>query len=176
LRQVCSAGLPRAANSPWHSPRIRTRKRRRRTVHNFPSLIPNSRERSAKPTRRVHAPHDAPKEWRDKFAGKFDQGWDKVRDETFERQKKLGVIPPDTKLTPPASGLPAWHTLSPEQQRVYARMKEVVKGRVDRTIPIRIALDETPDVGEDAGTPVNLSYDVPFKFSGKIEKVTIELK
>jgi hypothetical protein len=72
--------------------------------------------------------------------------------------------------------LPAWNTLSPEQQRVYARMKEVVKGRVDRTIPIRIALDETPDVGEDAGTPVNLSYDVPFKFSGKIEKVTIELK
>ena len=47
---------------------------------------------------------------------------------------------------------------------------------MERTIPIRIALDETLDVGEDAGTPVNLSYDVPFKFTGKIEKVTIELK
>jgi hypothetical protein len=54
--------------------------------------------------------------------------------------------------------------------------KEVAKGRVERTIPIRVALDETLDVGEDAGTPVNLSYDVPFKFTGKIEKVTIELK
>ncbi|MCX7409832.1 MAG: hypothetical protein NTZ32_17285 [Planctomycetales bacterium] len=53
--------------------------------------------------------------------------------------------------------------------------KEVAKGRVERTIPIRIALDETLDVGEDCGTPVNLSYDVPFKFSGKIEKVTIGL-
>ena len=54
--------------------------------------------------------------------------------------------------------------------------KEVAKGRIERTMPIRIALDETLDVGEDAGTPVNLSYQVPFKFSGKIEKVTIDLK
>lgn len=54
--------------------------------------------------------------------------------------------------------------------------KEVAKGRVERTIPIRVALDETLDVGEDCGTPVNLSYDVPFKFSGKIEKVNVNLK
>lgn len=54
--------------------------------------------------------------------------------------------------------------------------QEVAKGRVERTIPIRIALDETLDVGEDAGTPVNLSYDVPFQFQGTIEKVTIDLK
>ena len=53
--------------------------------------------------------------------------------------------------------------------------QEVAKGRVERTIPIRVSEDETLDIGEDCGTPVNLSYDVPFKFSGKIEKVTIGL-
>lgn len=53
---------------------------------------------------------------------------------------------------------------------------EIAKGRVEKTIPIRIALDETLDIGEDCGTPVNLNYDVPFKFTGKIEKVVIDLK
>lgn len=46
----------------------------------------------------VHAPHQVPKEWIDKYRGKFDQGWDKLRDETLARQKQLGVVPPDTKL------------------------------------------------------------------------------
>ena len=54
--------------------------------------------------------------------------------------------------------------------------KEVAKGRIERTVPIRVSLDEGLDVGEDTGTPVSLSYDVPFKFTGKIEKVTIDLK
>jgi arylsulfatase len=54
--------------------------------------------------------------------------------------------------------------------------KEVAKGRIEKTIPIRISLDEGLDVGEDTGTPVDLSYDVPFKFTGKIDKVTVELK
>lgn len=53
--------------------------------------------------------------------------------------------------------------------------KEVAKGRIDKTIPIRVSLDEGTDVGEDAGTPVNLSYDVPFKFTGELKKVVIEL-
>ena len=53
--------------------------------------------------------------------------------------------------------------------------KPVATGRVERTIPIRVALDETQDVGEDVGTPVSLSYDVPFSFTGKLEKVTIDL-
>ncbi len=47
----------------------------------------------------THAPHHVPKEWADKYKGKFDQGWDKLREETFVRQKKLGVIPPDSQLT-----------------------------------------------------------------------------
>jgi arylsulfatase len=54
--------------------------------------------------------------------------------------------------------------------------KEVAKGRIEKTVPIRVSLDEGLDVGEDTGTPVNLNYDVPFKFTGKIAKVTIDLK
>ena len=53
---------------------------------------------------------------------------------------------------------------------------EVARGRIDRTVPIRISLDEGLDVGEDTGTPVNLSYDVPFRFTGQIKKVVIDLK
>jgi hypothetical protein len=54
--------------------------------------------------------------------------------------------------------------------------RQVAQGRIDRTIPIRVALDEGLDVGGDTGTPVTPSYDVPFKCIGKIEKVTIDLK
>ena len=54
--------------------------------------------------------------------------------------------------------------------------KEVAKGRIGHTIPVRISLDESLDIGEDTGTPVDHSYDVPFRFPGKIEKVTIDLK
>lgn len=73
----------------------------------------------------THAPHQAPKSWIDKFKGKFDQGWDKYREETFERQKKLGVIPADTKLTARSKGLPSWDELNADQKRLYARMMEV---------------------------------------------------
>jgi arylsulfatase len=54
--------------------------------------------------------------------------------------------------------------------------KQVAQGRIERTVPIRYSLDEGLDVGEDTGTPVNLTYDVPFKFTGKIDKVMIDLK
>ena len=60
----------------------------------------------------THAPHHAPKEWIDKFEGKFDMGWDVYREETFARQVKLGVIPPNTKLTERSEGLPAWDSLN----------------------------------------------------------------
>jgi arylsulfatase len=76
----------------------------------------------------THAPHQAPQEWIDKFKGQFDQGWDQYRIDTFERQKKLGVIPADAKLTPRPAALAAWDSLSPEEQRVYARMMEVFAG------------------------------------------------
>lgn len=73
----------------------------------------------------THSPHHAPKEWIDKFKGKFDMGWDKYREETFERQKKLGVIPASSKLTPRPDSLPAWDTLNADQKRLYSRMMEV---------------------------------------------------
>jgi arylsulfatase len=73
----------------------------------------------------THSPHHAPKDWIAKFKGKFDMGWDKYREETLERQKKLGVVPQNTKLTQRSPGLPAWDSLQPDQKRLYARMMEV---------------------------------------------------
>jgi arylsulfatase len=73
----------------------------------------------------AHAPHHAPKEWIAKFKGKFDQGWDKVREETFARQKALGVIPANAKLTERSAGIPAWDSLNADQKKVFAHMMEV---------------------------------------------------
>ena len=78
----------------------------------------------------THAPHMAPRDWIDKFRGRFDQGWDSVREETFARQKKLGVVPADAVLTPRPEVLPAWDSLTPQMKRVYARMMEVDAGQL----------------------------------------------
>jgi arylsulfatase len=76
-----------------------------------------------------HAPHHAPKEWIAKFKGKFDQGWDKVREETLARQIKLGVVPEGTKLAPiPHKDIVPWAKLSDDQKKVFARMMEVYAG------------------------------------------------
>ena len=76
----------------------------------------------------AHAPHHAPKEWIAKYKGKFDQGWDKVREETLARQIKMGIVPANTQLTKRPDQLPAWDSLSPDQKRLYARMMEVYAG------------------------------------------------
>ena len=76
----------------------------------------------------AHAPHHAPKDWIAKFKGKFDHGWDKQRAMTLENQKKMGVVPADTKLTPRPKEIPAWDSLSADQKRLYARMMEVYAG------------------------------------------------
>jgi len=76
----------------------------------------------------AHAPHQAPKEWIAKFKGKFDQGWDKVREETLERQKKLGVIPQNTKLTKRPAEIPAWDSLTADQKKLFAHEMEVYAG------------------------------------------------
>jgi len=76
----------------------------------------------------AHAPHHAPKDWIAKYKGQFDQGWDKVREETLARQIKLGIVPPGTKLTARPAEIPAWDTLSPDQKRLFARMMEVYAG------------------------------------------------
>jgi len=76
----------------------------------------------------THAPHQAPRDWIDRFKGQFDMGWDAYREQTLERQKKLGVVPKDTKLTARSKGLPAWDPLDADQKRLYARMMEVFAG------------------------------------------------
>ena len=73
----------------------------------------------------THAPHHVPKEWIAKFKGQFDQGWDKLREETFTRQKKLGLIPQDTILTPRPSNLPAWDSFDTKHKELYSRMAEI---------------------------------------------------
>ncbi len=76
----------------------------------------------------THAPHHVAKEWADKYKGQFDEGWDVYRERTLERQKKLGIVPPDTELTPRPDAYPAWDGLSDAERRLYARQMEVFAG------------------------------------------------
>ena len=81
----------------------------------------------------THAPHQVPKEWSDKYKGKFDQGWDKLREQTFARQKQLGVIPPNAKLTPRDPAFPAWDSVPAEVKKLYAHQMEVYAGYQENT-------------------------------------------
>jgi arylsulfatase A-like enzyme len=72
-----------------------------------------------------HAPHHVPKNWVAKYKGKFDQGWDKVREETFARQKKLGVIPPECELTRRPDEIPSWDKTDAKLRPVLARQMEI---------------------------------------------------
>jgi len=75
-----------------------------------------------------HAPHHVAKEWADKYKGKFDQGWDALREEIFTRQKQLGIIPEDAELTDRPDLFPAWESLSDDEKKLYARQMEVYAG------------------------------------------------
>jgi arylsulfatase A-like enzyme len=79
----------------------------------------------------THAPHHPPKEWADKYKGKFDQGWDKLREETFARQKKLGVIPQDCQLTQRHKEIPAWDEMPAALKPVLIRQMEVYAGYME---------------------------------------------
>ena len=81
----------------------------------------------------THAPHHAPKEYIEKYKGKFDQGWDKLREETFARQKEMGIIPQDAQLTPRPKEIPSWDSQTPEQQRLFARQMEVFAAFAEHT-------------------------------------------
>ena len=97
----------------------------------------------------AHAPHHAPKDWIAKFRGQFDQGWDKVREETLARQIKLGVVPANTRLTPRPKEIPAWDSLSADQKKVYARMMEVYAGALSHADhEIGRVIDAVADLGE----------------------------
>ncbi len=81
----------------------------------------------------THAPHHVPKEWIARWKGKFDQGWDKLREETLARQIKLGVVPAGTKLAPKADAIKDWDTLSADEKRLFARQAEVFAAFLDYT-------------------------------------------
>ena len=81
----------------------------------------------------THAPHHVPKEWADKYKGKFDQGWDKLREETIARQKELGVIPADCQLTARHKEIPAWDDMPEALKPILRRQMEVYAGFMEYT-------------------------------------------
>ncbi len=81
----------------------------------------------------THAPHHPKKEWIAKYRGKFDLGWDKVREETLARQKQLGVVPASTQLTTRHQEIPAWDSLNAEQKQLFAYMMQIYAGYLEQT-------------------------------------------
>jgi arylsulfatase A-like enzyme len=81
----------------------------------------------------THAPHHVPLEWADKYKGRFDQGWDALREETLARQKELGVVPPDTQLTARHQEIPAWDDMPDDLKPVLARQMEIYAGFLEHT-------------------------------------------
>jgi arylsulfatase A-like enzyme len=130
----------------------------------------------------THAPHHVPKEWADKYKGKFDQGWDQLREEIFARQKKLGVIPPDCKLTARHKEIPAWNEMPEALKPVLRRQAEVYAGFLEYTdhhvgrlldgLKALGALDNTlvfyiiGDNGASAEGTLNGTYNEMLNFNG----------
>ena len=81
----------------------------------------------------THAPHHVPEEWSAKYQGRFDGGWDALREETLERQKALGVVPPETTLTERPEEIPAWDEMPDDLKPVLARQMEVYAGFLEHT-------------------------------------------
>ncbi len=81
----------------------------------------------------THAPHQVDRFWSDQYKGKFDAGWDVYREEVFERQKKLGVIPANAKLPDRNADIKAWDQLSPDEKKLYERFMEVYAGYLTYT-------------------------------------------
>ena len=81
----------------------------------------------------VHAPHHVPKEWIEKYKGKFDAGWDDVREKTMARQKKKGLVPANTKLPPKPEDIKDWDALTADEKRLFTRQAEVFAGFLEQT-------------------------------------------
>jgi arylsulfatase A-like enzyme len=97
----------------------------------------------------THAPHQPTKEWIEKFKGKFDMGYEKLRDEIFANQKRLGVVPANAQLTPWPDGLPRWDSLSEVQKELYSRQAEVFAGYAAYTdYEIGRVIQEVQDEGK----------------------------
>jgi arylsulfatase len=108
----------------------------------------------------MHAPHHVPKEWIDKYKGKFDDGWEKYREKVFKRQKELGIVPEDAELSRHDPDVPRWDSLSDDEKRLYARMMEVFAGFLTQTdYHIGRILDFLKEVGEFDNTLIMLISD-----------------
>ena len=81
----------------------------------------------------VHAPHHAPKEWIEKYKGKFDDGWDKLREETLARQKAMGIVPKNAKLAPKPDDVKDWDNLTADEQKLFALQMETFAGFTEHT-------------------------------------------
>lgn len=81
----------------------------------------------------THAPHHVPKEWISRYKGRFDQGWDKLREEILARQIKLGVVPPNTRLALKPEAIKDWNALTPGEKKLFARQMEVYAGFAEYT-------------------------------------------
>jgi len=81
----------------------------------------------------MHAPHHVPREWADRYKGKFDMGWDRARELVFERQKQLGVVPESARLPAADPDVPRWDGLPEQERQLYARMMEVFAGYLTHT-------------------------------------------
>lgn len=81
----------------------------------------------------MHAPHQAPREWADKYKGMFDDGWDVYRENVHKKQLELGVLPPGTQLSAHDPDVQDWEKLSADERRLYARMMEVFAGFLEHT-------------------------------------------
>ena len=97
----------------------------------------------------VHAPHHVPKEWVDKYKGQFDKGWDRTRQETIDRQKKMGIIPPNTRLGEKPEEIKDWDALPIGHRRLFARQAEVFAGFLEQTdYEIGCFVEALEDIGE----------------------------
>jgi arylsulfatase A-like enzyme len=102
-------------------------------IHQQKSLMPDKPFFAYFAPGATHAPHHVPDEWSAKYKGRFDQGWDALREETFARQKELGVIPEDTELTARHDEIPAWDDIPDDLKPVLSRQMEVYAGFLEHT-------------------------------------------
>jgi arylsulfatase A-like enzyme len=119
-------------------------------VHQHHSLQPSKPFFLYYATGSTHAPNQAPKDWIARFRGRFAEGWDRMREESFARQKAQGVIPRDARLTPRPAELPAWNSLSAEQRRLAERFMEAYAAQLafadEQTGRVIDALRETGEL------------------------------
>lgn len=125
----------------------------------------------------THAPHHVPKEWANRYRGRFDDGWDAYREQTFARQKQLGVVPADARLSPRDPDVPTWESLSPEARRLAARMMEVYAGFLSHTDHhIGRLVDFLKETGEFDNTLIMVVSDNGASAEGGVTGTTNEVQ